>query len=117
MTSWADNTNRRGSIFPWVIALVLIGAAFLAGSFVAGHSRVVLHGAHECLSPCTVTLPDDTQEDQFGIDYGWRGKAPVVDVFTSNTDSLWMRNLHLCIDNPAYTRALIVQCMDDLREQ
>jgi hypothetical protein len=38
--------------------------------------------AHECITPCTVILPKDTLEDEFGIDYGWRNRhTSTVDVY------------------------------------
>lgn len=38
-------------------------------------------GRDTCDAPCVVRLPANTQEDEFGVDYGWQGSTPVVGVW------------------------------------
>jgi hypothetical protein len=101
-----------------LLTFSIAAASFTLAVVLRGHSN-----PHRCHAPCSVVLPDQTQEDEFGIDLGWLSKStPVVDVYRqqqkSDPDTGWqeaIKTLRLCIANRSYTRDLLMQCMDDAR--
>ncbi len=66
--------------------------AFLLGVILAACTMAILivdarqnaaERGRTCVAPCTVVLPSNTLEDEFGINYGWEDSStPVVDVYT-----------------------------------
>lgn len=57
----------------------LIGAAIVVGAlfaFVIPDIIVNDDNAHTCVAPCVIVMPDNTHEDEFGID--WTGDNVIV---------------------------------------
>jgi hypothetical protein len=109
MASWYES-NRGGSPLRWGIATLCVGAAFLLGGLTTAHTTVTTGPAHKCHAPCAVTLPDGTLEDEFGIDYGWSGHTPIVDVYKARPDYRDQERKHFCKAHthtlPAYMECL-----------
>ena len=88
--------------------------------------------SHDCDAPCVVYLPDNTEEDEFGIDYGWRDShTPMVDVYANDnkgghhTDGAdrYVAAVNACVGNPNYsgttpkeTRRMFAQCLADYND-
>jgi hypothetical protein len=118
MASWHEE-NSTGSIPRWVIALVIVGALFLLGSIItrtqgANPPRAI----HDCIAPCTVHLPPDTQEDMFDLNYTWtntRPSMPIVQVWRKSKAEMHAESV--CYDEVhirhTYTPDLMDQCIDD----
>ena len=57
-----------------IIGVLIVGAVIIDADATPDWRR-------QCNAPCTVVLPPGTLEDEFWINYGWKGNRPRVDVF------------------------------------
>jgi hypothetical protein len=61
------------------VGIIVVGGVGIAKASMWAPTKVV---GHTCHTPCTVTLPKDTLEDEWSIDYGWKSKhAPILSVY------------------------------------
>jgi len=68
-------TDLIGAMFLGIIIGVLIVGAVIVDAQATPDTR------RQCNAPCTVVLPKGTLEDEFWINYGWKGNRPRVDVY------------------------------------
>jgi hypothetical protein len=66
------------------ISLFMLAAVIAAGSYGMISSTHSTHATQTCEAPCVVKLPDNTLEDEWTFDYGWKDKhTPVVGVYAN----------------------------------